>query len=573
MINAERRLGKTVPIRAIPTVTRASDLFRRYHREQRQEVRKADVKEDKALAQLKEAWKEFNCRKRRAIVDEYEVAVSIVSSINYSSVDVGKFSIALTEFQEEKDFFSKAGLFLSALINNGKDASYTITTRHLEKPIKYLGFRNTKNITIIGDVGADAAYKMESGVMVINGNTGGGTGYEMQGGSLEINGNAGMRLGTKMKDGTISVKKDVRAAAGLLMQGGAIVINGNANDHLGGLMEGGNIVVKGNAENSVGFEMKAIADAIGDSFALAKAAQELPAGKVVIHCTVDFMAETTKILRPDLTVVVPSHYGGCGLADYVTGEQIRAWRSSEAARLGIPESELPLVLYINSYANAKAEADVICTSSNALKVVESLPHSNVLFAPDRNLYYSIRNRTTKNLIAWEGSCPIHQEFTLEMLETALDRVERGPQRGKIGIMVHPECMPEVLDCVRGLRYVNAVLSTGGMITFVRAHPEIDIWIIGTEIGLIESLCQEHPSKTFLPVYEHKSCDASCVCPYMKSVSIDGVIAVLKAFSEGNVAAIAQHGKLIEVPEQFIPRARIAIERMVAVGRGDGPTGY
>src|SRR3989338_2152937 len=256
MINAERRLGKTVPIRAIPTVTRASDLFRRYHREQRQEVRKADVKEDKALAQLKEAWKEFNCRKRRAIVDEYEVAVSIVSSINYSSVDVGKFSIALTEFQEEKDFFSKAGLFLSALINNGKDASYTITTRHLEKPIKYLGFRNTKNITIIGDVGADAAYKMESGVMVINGNTGGGTGYEMQGGSLEINGNAGMRLGTKMKDGTISVKKDVRAAAGLLMQGGAIVINGNANDHLGGLMEGGNIVVKGNAENSVGFEMK-----------------------------------------------------------------------------------------------------------------------------------------------------------------------------------------------------------------------------------------------------------------------------------------------------------------------------
>lgn len=322
-------------------------------------------------------------------------------------------------------------------------------------------------------------------------------------------------------------------------------------------------------------EIKAIADAMGDSFALAQAAQQLPSGKVVIHCTVDFMAETTKILRPDLQVVVPSHYGGCGLADYVTGEQIRAWRTQEAARLGIPESELPLVLYINSYADAKAEADVICTSSNALKVVESLPHPNVLFAPDRNLYYSIRAKSRKNLITWEGSCPIHQEFTLEMLETALDKVERSPDRrgGKIGIMVHPECMPEVLDCVRALSYVNAVLSTGGMITFVRAHPEVDVWIIGTEIGLIESLRQEHPGKKFLPVYEHKSCDASCVCPYMKSVSIEGVIEVLKAIAAGNIADIAQHGKLIEVPEQFIPRARSAIERMVAVGRGDGLAGY
>ncbi len=321
-------------------------------------------------------------------------------------------------------------------------------------------------------------------------------------------------------------------------------------------------------------EIKAIADAIGDSFALAKAAQKLPKDKTVIHCTVDFMAETTKILRPDLQVVVPSHYGGCGLADYVSGEQIRTWRTLEAIRLGIPESELPLVLYINSYADAKAEADVICTSSNALKVVESLPHPNVLFAPDRNLFYSIRAKTTKNLISWEGSCPIHQEFTLGMLENALQKVERSPDRrnAKIGVMVHPECVSEVLDYVRGLSYTNAILSTGGMITFVREHDDVNVWVIGTEIGLIESLRQEQPEKTFLPVYEHKSCDASCVCPYMKSVSIEGVIEVLRALVENNVAAIAQHGKLIEVPEQFISRARLAIERMVAVGRGDGTGG-
>ncbi|MBM4387427.1 MAG: quinolinate synthase NadA, partial [Deltaproteobacteria bacterium] len=233
-------------------------------------------------------------------------------------------------------------------------------------------------------------------------------------------------------------------------------------------------------------EVKEIADVIGDSFALASAARTLPQGKKVLHCSVDFMAETTKILRPDLEVIVPSLYGGCGLADYITGEQIREWKRREAERLSVSPDETPLVLYINSYADAKAEADVICTSSNALKVVESLPEKNVLFAPDRNLCYSITLKTTKNLIPWEGTCPIHVEFTREMIESAIEGVERESE-ANIGVMVHPECNPDVLDYVKNeLECVRAVLSTGGMLSFAKAHPEIGAWVAGTEIGLIES---------------------------------------------------------------------------------------
>ena len=320
-------------------------------------------------------------------------------------------------------------------------------------------------------------------------------------------------------------------------------------------------------------EVKALADVVGDSFNLTKAALNLAKDRVVIHCTVEFMAQTTKILRPDLRVIVPSHLAGCGLADYITGAQIRTWRKQEAARLGIPESQLPLVLYVNSYADAKAEADVICTSSNALNVVESLPQANVLFAPDENLFYSIKGRTTKNIIAWKGSCPIHQEFTLDMVIAALEATERET-KGKIGVIIHPECTPEVREYVMSeVRHTTAVLSTDGMKTFVRENPDVDVWIIGTEIGLIESLREEHPAKIFKPVYQHKSCDLSCVCPYMKSISIEGIIEVLSALAEGNFTALQQYGKVIEVSEEFIPHARVAIERMVAVGRGDGHVGY
>ncbi|MDD5171998.1 MAG: hypothetical protein PHF60_03090 [Candidatus ainarchaeum sp.] len=213
--------------------------FTKYKPEEEKAVRKAEVEENETLRQLKAAWKavEYARNQRRRIPDYswqhcYEKASELAKQVDYSAEDVERFSIALAEFQGEEEFSEKAGLFLSALINNGKDSDYVIHTEHLGEGIHRIGWMNTKNIIVKGDVSE--------------------SGRDMADGELIVRGNARNGLGVRMEGGRITVKGDSCGLAGYGMQGGAIIVEGNAADSVGLRMEGGTITVKGNAGKEIG---------------------------------------------------------------------------------------------------------------------------------------------------------------------------------------------------------------------------------------------------------------------------------------------------------------------------------
>lgn len=192
----------------------ASKRFGRYKTEKEKTVRKADIKKDEVLKKFRAAWGVYSRENSITFEGYYELAVLVVKELQYSSRDVERFSIALTEFQDEERFSERAGAFLSALINNGKDRDYLIHTGQLDKPVERLGYRNTKNITINGDVGA--------------------------------------QLGAHMREGSIIVEGDARNFVGLTMEGGSITVDGNAEEFVGFEMKGGRIIIEGNAGYGVG---------------------------------------------------------------------------------------------------------------------------------------------------------------------------------------------------------------------------------------------------------------------------------------------------------------------------------
>ena len=279
-------------------------------------------------------------------------------------------------------------------------------------------------------------------------------------------------------------------------------------------------------------EIKQIADFIGDSYQLAVQAKNTSA-EIILFCGVHFMAETAKIINPNRTVLLPSSEAGCALADEITVEQLRNWKAE------FPGA--PVVLYINSTAAAKAEADVLCTSSNARKIVQSLPNRQILMAPDKNLSHVIAQELPqKEIIAWDGVCPVHQEITPEIIESA---IQAHPESI---VIVHPECQPEVC------KNADAVLSTSGMIRYVE-QSEATEFIIGTEQGLIDTLIEQFPQKSFFPTHQPKSCDESCICPYMKANNLKNVLLSLQTMQneivvEESIRIAAKHSidKMLEM---------------------------
>ena len=187
-------------------------------------------------------------------------------------------------------------------------------------------------------------------------------------------------------------------------------------------------------------EVHRVADIVGDSYGLSVAATKTK-NKVIVFCGVHFMAETAKILNPEKRVLLPSLDAGCGLADSIMADKLRAWKSKHPG--------IPIVLYVNSSADVKAEADIICTSANTLSAIEAAQGDTVLLAPDKNLYFNAQPRTKKKLLAWEGYCPVHRALTKDALDFA---VQRYPDAT---VIVHPECNPEVTA------HADAVLSTSG----------------------------------------------------------------------------------------------------------------
>jgi len=274
-------------------------------------------------------------------------------------------------------------------------------------------------------------------------------------------------------------------------------------------------------------EVQDVADFVGDSLYLSRKAMESDR-PVIVFAGVRFMAETAKILNPSRTVLLPDPKAGCGLADSITAEQLREWKQAHPGAV--------VVAYINTSAEVKAEADVCCTSSNALKIVEQVPADReILFLPDMFLGDYVRRRTGRTMHLWVGDCPVHAKLRPEDLARARAEHPGAP------VVAHPEC-----GCAtQAMPNVDRVLSTDGMVRFAEeTHaPEV---LVATEVGILHRMAKLNPTTRFTPI------DAGAICPYMKEISLEDVRDSL---------ALGQYR--IEVPNETAARARLALERMVA----------
>ena len=272
-------------------------------------------------------------------------------------------------------------------------------------------------------------------------------------------------------------------------------------------------------------EVQDIADFVGDSLELSRRAAATTAD-VIVFCGVRFMAETAALLNPSRTVLLPDPLAGCPLCDMAPVEEVRRWKSERPG--------LPVVSYVNTSADVKAESDICCTSANAVKVVESISAPEVLFLPDRNLGAWVARHTAKKLHLWNGWCPTHQRITADEIR------ELKAAHPEAAVMVHPECRPEVIDLA------DAVLSTSGMLRYARETSAPTI-IVGTEVGLLYRLRQENPTKQFLPA------SPRAVCPNMKLNTLEKILWAL----EENVHRIV-------IPEEIRVPAKRAIDRMLEI---------
>jgi quinolinate synthase len=271
-------------------------------------------------------------------------------------------------------------------------------------------------------------------------------------------------------------------------------------------------------------EMYKIADFIGDSLGLSKKAAETNA-KIIVFCGVSFMAETAKILSPEKMVLLPSLKAGCSLSDMADAKDLEALKAKHP--------NAGVVSYVNTTAAIKALSDACCTSMNAVKVVESLPHEEIIFLPDRNLAkYVIDANISKKIIVWDGYCEIHNDLEGKNL----DELKRKYPDAKV--ISHPECSDEVL------KRSDHVTGTGGMVKFAK-EDESKEFIIATECGMSDKLKQDVPDKMF-----HGFCN---VCPYMKETTLPLVL-----------EALQQEKNQIEVPKDIRIKAKQALDRMLEI---------
>jgi quinolinate synthase len=281
------------------------------------------------------------------------------------------------------------------------------------------------------------------------------------------------------------------------------------------------------AHNYQRAEVQDVADFVGDSLGLSRQAAETDAD-VIVFAGVHFMAETAKILAPDKTVLLPEPGAGCPMADMVTGEALAAWKAENPG--------VPVVTYVNSSAEVKAESDVCVTSANAVAVVRALGADHILFAPDKNLgSWVARSLPEVSVELWEGWCPTHDDVTPEQV-----RATREAHPDAL-VMAHPECRPSVVDLA------DAVLSTSQMLTFA-ASSEARDFIVVTESGLIHGLQKAAPGKRFFEL------SPRMLCPNMKVTTLAKVRDCLASGS----------GEVV-VADDVRERALSAVEKMIAIG--------
>ncbi|HEY5889225.1 MAG TPA: quinolinate synthase NadA [Acidimicrobiia bacterium] len=269
------------------------------------------------------------------------------------------------------------------------------------------------------------------------------------------------------------------------------------------------------------------ADVTGDSLALAYLARETEA-EVIVLAGVHFMAETAKILSPEKTVLIPDLQAGCSLADGITGADVRALKEQYPG--------VPVVTYVNTSAEVKAESDITCTSSNAVAVVNSLGVDRVIFTPDQFLGKWVATQTDVEVILWEGSCMVHDRFTGEEIRHHKESL------GDIKVIAHPECPPDVLE------EADYVGSTHGILEWVRVNKPDRVMMI-TECSMADNVSVENPHTEFI-----RPCN---LCPHMKRITLDNIRTSLATMTHQ-----------VEIAPDVIDRARQAVERMLEVGRKD-----
>ncbi|MFC1594185.1 quinolinate synthase NadA [Candidatus Omnitrophota bacterium] len=273
-------------------------------------------------------------------------------------------------------------------------------------------------------------------------------------------------------------------------------------------------------------EVQDIADYLGDSLELSRIAASTDV-KVVVFCGVHFMAETAAILCPDKMILMPEIRAGCPMANMLTAEDLRELKSRHPNAV--------VVGYVNTSADVKAELDICCTSTNAVAVVNHLKDAEeIIFVPDKYLADFVSRRTGRRLISWDGHCPTHVKI---LPEDIVKQVRKYP---KAKVVVHPECIPEVVDLA------DEALSTGKMCKFVKQSDATE-FIIGTETGMLHRLQRENPQKKFYPASE------LATCPNMKRTTVEKILWSLEELHEE-----------VLISDEIRKRARAAIDKMLSI---------
>ena len=268
-----------------------------------------------------------------------------------------------------------------------------------------------------------------------------------------------------------------------------------------------------------------VADIAADSLALAIEAAKTSADKIIM-CGVHFMAETAKLMNPNKKVFLPDMQAGCSLASSITGKDVRLLKQKYPG--------VPVVSYVNTSADVKAETDVCCTSANAVKVVESLNVDKVIFLPDQYLANYVAKNTKVKIISWKGTCIVHEQFTSKEIEDIKN------QNPGIKVIAHPECPPDVIEAS------DFAGSTSGMIKYVKDNQPKKVMLV-TECSMSDNVEADNPNVSFI-----KPCN---LCPYMKKIDLEKILDCL----ENDTNEIVLDNKTIEA-------ARKSVIRMTEIGR-------
>lgn len=276
-------------------------------------------------------------------------------------------------------------------------------------------------------------------------------------------------------------------------------------------------------------EVQDIADLCGDSLELSIKASQTDA-EVIVFCGVHFMAETASILCPDKKVLLPAFDAGCPMADMITAEQLRKKRGEFPS-----PSDVVVISYVNTTAEVKAETDICCTSANVIQVADSVdPSRQIFMTPDKNLAQYAIKHTGRNIVYWEGFCPVHNNLTIEQVNKAKSA------HPEARFLAHPECPPEILELA------DEVKSTSGMIAYA-GNSDSREFIIGTEIGILHPLSKANPDKLFFPA------DPGMICSDMKKIGLSEILTALQTMQPE-----------VKVPKEIREKAKGAVDRMLAI---------